>query len=433
MVTPMPPVPLAVPLDHPLPRELAGSDQGWLTAYRRYPVFSGPWVRGRWRLAAAIVLCMLGLLTIGVVTAPDPMVPFASFPAILLVWVSPLFIGPLAGAWVRRRGWEPRHEQRALWGAMLVMVLAVAAFAEWGTEPVKQATAELLGTVGPDGKRKRITMAVGVTVQTPDDGASAPARANADDLGPQQRTINAFFGALMSFLLGGGLAVMRWPRERELLASLARGRALAQAQAQRREAELRLSVLAAQVEPHFLFNTLAGVRSAIATDPARASDMVDRLVDYLRAAIPRLRSDGAAEATLAQQAQTVQAYLALMQARMPRLQYSIAIPPELAALPFPPLMLISLAENAVKHGVEPKIGPARVELSATLDAQGRLAVTVADDGVGFGSGAGSGLGLSNVRERLRQLHQGRAELSLKARPGGGVAATIAVPVTEDRP
>jgi sensor histidine kinase YesM len=156
-------------------------------------------------------------------------------------------------------------------------------------------------------------------------------------------------------------------------------------------------------------------------------------VDYLRAAIPRLRSDGAAEATLAQQAQTVQAYLALMQARMPRLQYSIAIPPELAALPFPPLMLISLAENAVKHGVEPKIGPARVELSATLDAQGRLAVTVADDGVGFGSGAGSGLGLSNVRERLRQLHQGRAELSLKARPGGGVAATIAVPVTEDRP
>ncbi|HRD98472.1 MAG TPA: histidine kinase, partial [Rubrivivax sp.] len=87
----------------------------------------------------------------------------------------------------------------------------------------------------------------------------------------------------------GGAALWGWRRERAALAALAQSRELARAQAQRREAEMRLSVLAAQVEPHFLFNTLAGVRSAIATDPPRASEMIDRLVDYLRAAIPRLR------------------------------------------------------------------------------------------------------------------------------------------------
>jgi LytS/YehU family sensor histidine kinase len=197
---------------------------------------------------------------------------------------------------------------------------------------------------------------------------------------------------------------------------------------------LRLSVLAAQVEPHFLFNTLAGVRSAIATDPARASDMVDRLTAYLRAAIPRLRSDGAAAATLASQAEIVRAYLALMQARMPRLTFQVDVPADLAQLPFPPLMLISLAENAVKHGVEPKMGPAAITLSAARDAQGRLAVTVADDGVGFGGAtAGSGLGLSNLRERLHQLYKGRAELTLKARSDGGVAATLAIPLEETAP
>ena len=174
-------------------------------------------------------------------------------------------------------------------------------------------------------------------------------------------------------------------------------------------------MLAAQVEPHFLFNTLAGVRSAIATDPARASEMIDRLVDYLRAAIPRLRSDGGSAATLAGQLDIVRAYLGLMAARMPRLSWTIDVAPELLAAPCPPLMLISLAENAVKHGVEPKIGPAHVEVRARRAADGRLEITVADDGAGFGaSGSGGGLGLTNIRERLQQMHGDRAALTLKA-------------------
>jgi LytS/YehU family sensor histidine kinase len=191
---------------------------------------------------------------------------------------------------------------------------------------------------------------------------------------------------------------------------------------------MRLSVLAAQVEPHFLFNTLAGVRSAIATDPPRASEMIDRLVDYLRAAIPRLRTDGGAQATVGGQLEIVRAYLGLMAARMPRLSFAIDAPAELLAEPCPPLMLISLAENAVKHGAEPKIGPVKVTLTACRSSNGGLDLTVADDGAGFGSQAtGTGLGLANIRDRLQQIYQGRAELTLKAGPEGGVVATLHLP------
>jgi LytS/YehU family sensor histidine kinase len=176
-------------------------------------------------------------------------------------------------------------------------------------------------------------------------------------------------------------------------------------------------VLAAQVEPHFLFNTLAGVRSAIATDPARASEMIDRLVDYLRAAIPRLRSDGRRRPRWA---------AAGHRARLPgpdgRTHAAPAVhhdaPAELLAAPCPPLMLISLAENAVKHGVEPKIGPAQVAVSARAHGDGGLDLTVADDGAGFGSQPppGSGLGLANIRDRLQQMYAGPCRLMLKARP-----------------
>ena len=228
--------------------------------------------------------------------------------------------------------------------------------------------------------------------------------------------------ALLAFWIAGGFAVIGWRRERTALATLVREKALAQAQAARREAELRLSVLAAQVEPHFLFNTLAGVRSAIATDPPRASEMIDRLVDYLRAAIPRLRSDGgSAAATLAGQLDIVRAYLGLMAARMPRLVWTIDVAPELLSAPCPPLMLISLAENAVKHGVEPKIGTVHVAVRALRTADGRLEVTVADDGAGFAAtSSGGGLGLTNIRERLQLFYD------LEARLEAGPAADPAV-------
>jgi signal transduction histidine kinase len=199
--------------------------------------------------------------------------------------------------------------------------------------------------------------------------------------------------------------------------------------AERSAAQAQLQALRAQVEPHFLFNTLAGVRSAITSDPARAAALIDSLADYLRAAIPRLRSDGGAEATLAGQVDIARAYLALMVARMPRLSFSIELPADLGALGCPPLMLVSLVENAIKHGAEPKVGPVHVALQAQLDALGRLQVSVSDDGAGFGASVGgTGIGLANIRERLHQMHGERAALVLRARPEGGVCATLTWPI-----
>lgn len=95
-------------------------------------------------------------------------------------------------------------------------------------------------------------------------------------------------------------------------------------------------------------------------------------------------------------------------------------------------MLISLAGNAVKHGVEPKIGPVQVTVNARRTDDGRLEVTLADDGAGFGAThSGGGLGLATVRERLQQMHGERAALTLKAHPGGGVAATLTLPPDPD--
>ena len=446
------------PLDQALPPALAGSGHSWFTRYRRYPVFSAPWARGRIAVFSTVLAISL-LMTALPLVAGEPLaeLPLGALVQLTVQLFAPLFAGPLLGLWVRRQGWPERQEGYALIAAMVAVVLAVLAFHQFGGEPLKQAIAEATGAVDPSGKRKRMALQIGVTFSGPEKGAasaassstSAPTSAStsrptsppnsarssappplhsSESLAPMTRFSNGVTSALFSFWMAGGVALWGWRRERSGLAALVREQELTRAQAQRREAELKLSVLAAQVEPHFLFNTLAGVRSAIATDPARASEMIDRLVDYLRAAIPRLRSSGGSEATLGGQIDIVRAYLGLMSARMPRLAWSVHADADLLGLPCPPLMLISLAENAVKHGVEPKVGPVSVQVRVQRRADGGLEVTVADDGAGFGaSTGGSGLGLTNIRERLRQMYGDAAALTLKARPEGGVAAILSLP------
>ena len=391
------------PLHQALPMALAGSGHSWFTRYRRYPVFSAPWVRGRSAVFSTLLALALVLTALPLV-AGEPLaeLPMGALVQLTVQLFAPLLAGPLLGLWVRRQGWPERQERNALMAAMAAVVLAVLAFHQFGGEPLKQAIAEATGAVDETGQRKRMALQIGVTVSGPEGGAAAtsqasppPRRHSGESLAPMTRFSNGVTSALFSFWMAGGVALWGWRRERSGLAALAREQELERAQAQHREAELRLSVLAAQVEPHFLFNTLAGVRSAIATDPARASEMIDRLVDYLRAAIPRLRSSGGSEATLGGQIDIVRAYLGLMAARMPRLAWSVDADAALLGLPCPPLMLISLAENAVKHGVEPKVGPARVQLRAQRRADGGLEVTVADDGAGFGA------------TRLRCQHRGQ--------------------------
>jgi hypothetical protein len=420
-------------LDQPLPDELTGRAQGWLTRYRRWPVFSAPWARARIRTWSIPVGLALVFIAGGGALASHEGLPWAAVLGIALQVVPPLLIGPWVGVWVRRQAWPAEREGWALLAAMALVAMVTVGCAYVAAEPFKQWIAERIGDVDESGQRRKIALQIGVTVLPVDRSASAAAMAEPEPPPAHDSPVNLAARVLLAFWMAGGFAVVGWRRERRSLSALVRERALAQAQAARREAELRLSVLAAQVEPHFLFNTLAGVRSAIATDPARATEMIDRLVDYLRAAIPRLRSDGgSAAATLAGQLDIVRAYLGLMAARMPRLAWTIDVAPELLAAPCPPLMLISLAENAVKHGVEPKIGPVHVAVRAARTADGRLEITVADDGAGFAAtGNGGGLGLANIRERLQQMYGDRAALALKARPDGGVAAILTLPLDEE--
>lgn len=415
-------------LDAALPAELTGRHHGWFTQYRRYPVFSAPWVRGRWRMSVfGLALLMAALvLTILVNGAGDQ-----SWLGLVWLFISlivPVIVGPWLGHWVRCRGWPEQREWWALVGAMLLVVGIQALFNAYAAEPLKQFIAERIGDVDAQGRRKRVAMLIGVSVRTPD-GVVPPGGSRDPFADPLLDAISGTVEGLVAFLLAGGWALRAWRQQHVGLATLARERALSEAQSQRREAELRLSVLAAQVEPHFLFNTLASVRGAISTEPVRASEMIDRLVEYLRAAIPRLRSNGSAQATVGAQLDIVRAYLGLMSARMPRLAFAIEAEPGLLPAHCPPLMLISLAENAVKHGVEMKIGPVRIDVRAERWAAGLLRLSVEDDGAGFGADqAGSGLGLANIRERLTQLYGDRASLTLKARPQGGVTAIITVPL-----
>jgi len=199
------------------------------------------------------------------------------------------------------------------------------------------------------------------------------------------------------------------------------------------EAERRLALLQAQVEPHFLFNTLASARSLIQGEPQRAAEMVDALAQYLRSTLPRLRDGAAALAsTLDAQFDVCRTFLALMNLRLGgRLTVDIDLPPALAALPFPPLLLISLVENAVRHGVERKVGSARIALAACrVDAKGvpLLEVSVEDDGAGLREGLIEGTGLANVRGQLEALYDAAARFSIESRAEGGVRAVISIPI-----
>ena len=172
------------------------------------------------------------------------------------------------------------------------------------------------------------------------------------------------------------------------------------AQLQNRLLDARLQVLRAQVEPHFLYNSLANVQYLIRNDTPAAEAMVSALIDYLRHALPRMRE---ATSTLGEEVALVRSYLDVLRIRMgSRLSIAVNVPAALASQAFPPLLLISLVENAIKHGLEPKPGGGELVIAATRDER-TLRVTVHDDGVGFGATGGSGIGLRNIRETLASL------------------------------
>lgn len=192
----------------------------------------------------------------------------------------------------------------------------------------------------------------------------------------------------------------------------------------RQVTEAKLSALQAQVEPHFLYNTLASVQALTEVDPQQANAMTGHLIQYLRNALPKMRES---VSTVGQEIELVRAYLNILQMRMgKRLAFEITVPPELLEAPFPPLMLPSLVENAIKHGLEPQREGGEVVITA-CEVDGRLRVSVADTGRGFGEALGDGVGLANVRERLAALYGDAGKLTLESREPHGVTATIEVP------
>jgi signal transduction histidine kinase len=197
---------------------------------------------------------------------------------------------------------------------------------------------------------------------------------------------------------------------------------------QRQLSEAKMQAMQAQVEPHFLFNTLASVEHLIETNPPRASAMQRTLIQYLRAVLPQMR-DNNLVTNLGREVDMVKSYLDLLKMRMEeRLTVELHVPDGLRSAAFPPMMLQSMVENAIKHGLECKPEGGHLAVTAEI-VDSRLRVTVADDGVGFGvmPSKGTGLGLANIRERLKLLHGEAGQLHIAANSPSGVIATIEVP------
>ena len=197
------------------------------------------------------------------------------------------------------------------------------------------------------------------------------------------------------------------------------------AEAERAEAEAELRLLRAQVEPHFLFNTLAHVASHIETDPSQARALMDRLIQYLRSALRHSRQE---RATLSQELEVVHGYLDLMRERMPhRLHSNEDVSDDVRQTEVPPMVLQPLVENAIKHGLEPQIGGGTIAIAGWRDDQWRI-IEVHDNGLGLNQPPGRpGTGLTNLRDRLQALHGGQAKLSLEQAADGSTVARIALP------
>jgi sensor histidine kinase YesM len=235
------------------------------------------------------------------------------------------------------------------------------------------------------------------------------------------------FARVARWLAVGGLAyaIHTYMRRAAHAAAQAHASELHRVQLERQMTEARLQSLHAQIEPHFLFNTLANVHRLFQTDAGLGRRMLANFVAYLRAALPLMRHN---ETTLKQEVDLTRAYLNVLQVRMGnRLRFRVDVPEELGALSFPPFALSTLTENAIKHGLNPLPEGGSIEIAARVE-DSQLTVEVADTGAGFQQSSGSGAGLANLRARLAALYGSGASLDIEANGPRGIRATIALPV-----
>jgi hypothetical protein len=401
------------PIDRSLPAEVATA-ASQLLQYLRYPVFSWSWW---WRR----MLFFAPVAAVIAIAAGNDHGDFAqsSTQAFSVAWraavVSTWFVGggSLIAVGIRHAGLK-RHLER-----MLIVLAIIAGFfiAEAADRWANHHHAELMcsprGPVNCSDLIKPIdSTALGLLLRF------------AVPVG-------------LYFAFGGGFALLSYFKEQRSWEQHERRQERERLQLAKSEADLRLSILQAQVEPHFLFNTLASLRSLIHTDPQRAEAALDALVNHLRATMPKLRDEASnATSTLAQQIEICRSFLEVMRVRMgPRFGYSIEVPEELCSMLFPPFMLICLVENAIKHGVERQPGSCSIVIVArTIEEEGepKIEVDVLDDGAGLREGLGTGVGLANIHAQLTLRFGARASLALRSRESGGAIASLRLPIRAER-
>ena len=216
-----------------------------------------------------------------------------------------------------------------------------------------------------------------------------------------------------------------WAREQALAFELERSELARQA------LDARMRLLSAQVQPHFLFNTLANVHALVETGSGRAAEVLAQLIEYLRAAVPHLDES---QSRLGQEVELVRAYLGLMQMRMPdRLSFELQVEPGCERLRCPAMSVLTLVENAVRHGIDPSEEGGRIEIKVWREGR-RCRMRVLDSGVGLRAGSGGlGTGLAGLRERLDLVFDGDASLSVSEVQPHGVCAELNIPAQELAP
>lgn len=221
-----------------------------------------------------------------------------------------------------------------------------------------------------------------------------------------------------------------WNRGKlEQLKAEAEGEKARAAVIEKQAMQAQLQMLQAQIEPHMLFNTLANLQALIAVDPPRAQHMLDHLIQYLRATLSSSRAD---KTSLTHECKLMDAYLGLMKVRMgARLRYKLEVKEELSNIMVPPMLLQPLVENAIKHGLEPKVDGGEILVRAVRDAN-TLTLSVTDTGLGLDATPekedSTHVGVANIRERLRALYGDRASFTLTANTPSGVIAQVRIPL-----
>jgi LytS/YehU family sensor histidine kinase len=196
---------------------------------------------------------------------------------------------------------------------------------------------------------------------------------------------------------------------------------------QKQVLEARLKLMQAQIEPHFLFNTLANVQHLVGKDPALANQVLGSLIRYLRSAMPQMRDD---TTTLARELELARAYLEIQRVRMgDRLRFNIDLDENVSSAVIPPMMLMTLVENAIKHGIDPVKTGGAIDIFATREGE-QIVLRVRDSGNGIVPTSAPGVGLQNVRERLNALFGAAASLELREATPKGVEALLKIPLSQ---